>query len=62
MTKKHQLWDFVRPQTDHSDSVWRVIEIDGDKLTAELRSNILQSREIQRCTASHDFFISLEKE
>ena len=56
----HQLWDLVRPRTESPNSVWRVIEIDTDKLTAELRPNELQPRELPRCTASHDFFISLE--
>ena len=62
MTRQHQLWDFVRPRTEHPNSVWRVIDIKGDRVTAEARPNQLNPRQVRRVSATADFFISLEKE
>ena len=60
----HQLWDFVRPRTEHPDSTWRVIAIDYDKkrLNAELRPGELEPPIVRRVEAPFDFFISLEEE
>ena len=61
MTRQHQLWDFVRPRVEHPDSVWRVIEVKGDRVTAELRPNKLKPRQVRRVSGTADFFISLEE-
>ncbi len=64
MTRPHQLWDFVRPRTEHPDSVWRVIEIDYKKnrLKAELRQSELEPREVHRIEGDFRIFISLEED
>ncbi|MEG4799064.1 hypothetical protein QUB63_02295 [Microcoleus sp. ARI1-B5] len=58
----HQLWGFVRPRYDHIN-VWRVIEVDAtrNEITAERRPRRL-GENCPRCTASSDFFVSLEEE
>lgn len=59
----HQLWDFVRPVTEHPYSVWRVVEILPDnQLVAELRSNELAPRTVPRVKAPFEHFVSLEEE
>lgn len=63
MTQPHQLWDFVRPVTEHPYSVWRVVEIlPGKRLIAELRSSELEPRTVSRVAAPFDHFVSLEEE
>lgn len=60
---QHQLWDFVRPVTEHPYSVWRVVEIlPGDYLIAELRPTELEPRTAPRVKAPFDHFVSLEEE
>lgn len=60
--RQHQLWDFVRPRTEHPDSSWRVIEIKGNRLNAELRQSELEPREIRRVEGPFSMFISLEED
>ena len=63
MTQHHQLWDLVRPVTEHPYSVWRVIEIlPNNRLIAELRPGCLEPRRVHRVEADFDHFISLEEE
>lgn len=59
-THLHQLYDFVRPSYEDNNSVWRVVEINGDRVTAEKRPNQL-TRETHKVIGSHDLFISLEE-
>ncbi len=59
-----QLWDFVKPRYDKaSENVWLVIEINParNEITAEKRPRKLNET-CPRCTASPDFFISLEED
>ena len=59
---QHQLWDFVRPRSENDDSVWRVISIDRERLTAEKRFECLEPREKRLVIGPPDFFVSLEDE
>lgn len=56
----HKLHDFVRPTHEPEDTVWRVIEVKDDRVTAELRPKEL-TRIIRRVQATADQFISLEE-
>lgn len=61
--RQHELWDFVRPVTEHPYSVWRVIEIlPGNRLIAELRPSELEPRTAHRVEAPFAHFVSLEEE
>ncbi len=53
-------FDFVRPKTRQDASVWRVIEVSDNRVTAEERPNELEPTSIRRISASANFFISLE--
>lgn len=62
MSNPIELYDFVRPRTAELESVWRVIEVNGDWVTAEKRPNCLEPRQIERVSARSDFFILLDEE
>ncbi|GBE95664.1 hypothetical protein [Nostoc cycadae] len=56
MTKKIELYDFVRPRTE-TDSVWRVIDIKPDgQIVAQKRYNTLEPKQINQVVSKADFF------
>ncbi|MFN6559529.1 MAG: hypothetical protein RMY28_006945 [Nostoc sp. ChiSLP01] len=63
MAKKQiELYDFVRPKVAPLNSIWRVIEIKGNQITAQMGSHELEPKEIKRVTSTADFFELLDEE
>lgn len=62
MNKQIELFDFVRPRIAPEGSIWRVIEIKGDVITAGMRYYELEPKEIKRITSTADFFELLDEE
>lgn len=55
-------FDFVRTKTRQDASVWRVIEVSDNRVTAEERPNELEPSIVRRISAPPNFFISLEEQ
>ncbi|OCQ92266.1 hypothetical protein BCD64_00175 [Nostoc sp. MBR 210] len=62
MTRKIELYDFVRPRTE-TDSVWRVIDIKPDgQIVAQKRYHELEPKVTKQVVSTPDFFILLDDE
>ena len=61
MNKPIELYNFVRPKTAPTDSVWRVIDIKNELILAEKLPQSLEPQQIERVSAKSDFFVLLDE-
>ncbi|MBD6620848.1 hypothetical protein FNW02_35140 [Komarekiella sp. 'clone 1'] len=57
-----ELDDFVRPRTAPKDSVWRVVEIKGNRITAQKQYHELEPKQIKRVSSTPDFFYLIDED
>jgi hypothetical protein len=57
-----KLYDFVRPKTAPKDSVWRITEIKGNRITAQRRYQELEPKQIELVSSTPDFFHLLDED
>ncbi|MCC5640821.1 hypothetical protein LC593_34355 [Nostoc sp. CHAB 5844] len=61
MTKQIEVYDFIRPKIAPANSVWRVLEIKGNRITAQRQYSELETKQVERVSGTPDFFDLLDE-